>query len=180
MPLNCGRMEVFKEFTLPFVGLKYGKHNFSFVIDNKFFKHFEFTDFNDTELAGKLVLDKKPSFLELHFAVQGKASLSCDVSMEWFDHKIDTEFDLIVKFGISSENDPDEILVIPEGSYQINVAQHFYEMIVLSLPYKRVHPGIKDGTLHSDILNKLKELEPKGKKLNGKKDPRWHKLNDLL
>ena len=53
-------------------------------------------------------------------------------------------------------------------------------MSVLSLPHKRVHPGIKDGTLHSDILNKLKELEPKGKKLNGKKDPRWHKLKDLL
>ena len=52
--------------------------------------------------------------------------------------------------------------------------------MVLSLPLKRVHPGIEDGTLKSEILIKLKELEPKENKLNGKKDPRWNKLKDLL
>ena len=50
-----------KEFTLPFVGLKQGKHNFSFAIDNKVFEHFGFDDFHKTKLEGKLVLDKKPS-----------------------------------------------------------------------------------------------------------------------
>ncbi len=53
-------------------------------------------------------------------------------------------------------------------------------MIVLSLPLKRIHPGIEDGTLKSDILNKLKALEPKEEKLNGQEDPRWNKLKDLL
>ena len=64
------------------------------------------------------------------------------------------EFNLIVKFGTPSENNSDEILVIPEGSYKINVAQNFYEIVVLSLPLKRVHPGIIDGTLKSEILSK--------------------------
>ncbi len=180
MPLNCKVLDVFKEFTIPFVGLKDGKHEFSFKIDNTFFNHFEFTDFNDASLEGKLVLNKKPTFLELHFDVLGSVDLVCDVSTESFEHKVKTEFDLIVKFGIPSENNSDEILVIPDGSYQINVAQNFYEIVVLSLPLKRVHPGIEDGTLKSEILTKLKELEPKENKLNGKKDPRWNKLKDLL
>ena len=171
---------MFKEFTIPFVGLKDGKHEFSFQIDNTFFNHFEFTDFNDASLKGKLVLTKKPTFLELHFDVFGSVDLKCDVSTESFEHSVKTEFDLIVKFGIPSENNSDEILVIPDGSYQINVAQNFYEIVVLSLPLKRVHPGIEDGTLKSEILTKLKELEPKENKLNGKKDPRWNKLKDLL
>ena len=38
-------MDVLKEFTIPFVGLKDGEHEFLFTIDNKFFNHFEFTDF---------------------------------------------------------------------------------------------------------------------------------------
>ncbi len=173
-------MKVLKEYTLPFVGLKDGEHKFSFTIDNTFFAHFEYKDFEEADIEGTLVLDKKPAFLELHFEVLGKVVLSCDVSTEWFDHPIDTQFDLIVKFGTPSENDPDEILVLPEGSYQINVAHHFYEIIVLSLPQKRVHPGIEEGTLKSEILDTLRALEPKEEKLNGQEDPRWNKLKDLL
>ena len=173
-------MEVLKEFTIPFVGLNDGKYEFKFAIDNTFFKHFEFNDFNQASLAARLVLNKKPRFLELHFDVLGKVELPCDVTMEWYDHEVKTSDDIIVKFGFSHENTSDEILVIPEGSYQVNVAQNFYELIVLSLPQKRVHPGIEDGTLESEILNKLKALEPKEEKLNGQKDPRWNKLKDLL
>jgi uncharacterized metal-binding protein YceD (DUF177 family) len=169
-----------KEFTLPFVGLKHGKHNFSFAIDNKLFEHFGFDDFHKTKLEGKLVLDKKPSFLELHFDVKGKVILSCDVSTELFSHTVKSNYDMIVKFGATSETDPDEILIIPEGSYQINVAQYFYEMVVLSIPLKRVHPGIKNGTLKNDILSKLEQLDPQNKKTTINKDPRWEKLESLL
>ena len=173
-------MEVLKEFTIPFVGLKSGKHDFSFTIDNTFFKHFDYTDFNKAYLKATLILEKKPNFLELSFKAIGKAKLQCDVSMEWFDHPIETHLDLIVKFGNVSENQSDQILVISEGTYEINVAQYFYEMIVLSMPQKRVHPGIEDGSLENDIVEKLKELEPKEENLNGSQDPRWNKLKDLL
>ena len=154
-------MEAIKEFTIPFVGLKDGKHHFEFTIDNTFFTHFEFSDFNKAALSGQLILDKKTTFLELHFEVNGPVVLPCDVSTELFDYPIQTEFDLIVKFGEPSNNTTDEILVLSEGSYQVNVAQYFYEMVVLALPQKRVHPGIKDGSLKSEIVDKLKALEPK-------------------
>jgi len=178
--LNCRCMHAIKEFTIPFVGLKEGKHQFEFTIDNTFFMHFEYDDFNEASLEGRLTLDKKSTFMELHFEVNGPVVLPCDVSMELFDYPIDVKFDLIVKFGISPEKPSDEILVLPEGSYQIDVAQYFYEMVVLSLPQKRVHPGIEDGTLQSDIVEKLKALEPKETHLKGSEDPRWNKLKDLL
>ena len=43
---------------ITFCRTKQGKHNFSFAIDNKFFKHFGFDDFHKTKLEGKLVLTK--------------------------------------------------------------------------------------------------------------------------
>jgi len=150
-----------KEFTIPFVGLKEGKHQFEFTIDRTFFAHFEYDDFSQASLQGQLTLDKKSTFLELHFKVSGPVVLPCDVSMELFDYPIEAAFDLIVKFGIPPDKPSDEILVLPEGSYQIDVGQYFYEMVVLSLPQKRVHPGIEDGTLKSEIVEKLKALEPK-------------------
>jgi uncharacterized metal-binding protein YceD (DUF177 family) len=172
-------MEALKEFTIPFVGLKDGKHPFEFAIDNSFFEYFDYTDFGKAQLVGNLVLDKKPRFLELSFDVKGGVKLQCDVSMEEFDYPVDVQFELIVQFG-SVSNTSDEILVLSEGSYQISVEQYFYEMIVLSIPQKRIHPGIKNGSLENDIVKKLKELEPKENNLNGTNDPRWNKLKDLL
>ena len=172
-------MDILKKFNIPFVGLKEGKHNFKYTIDKKFFEHFEFTEFINPSLKSDLVLNKKLTFLEINFKVDGKVTIPCDVSTELFEHKIKSENNLIVKFG-SSDYESDDILVISEGSYQINVAQHIYETIVLSLPLKKIHPGIKNGTLKSDILEKLKALEPKKNNSDGSIDPRWNKLKDLL
>ena len=51
------------------------------------------------------------------------------------------------------------------------------------MPSKRIHPGIKDGTLKSEILDKLEELSPKGIEEEKDKegiDPRWNTLKKLL
>jgi uncharacterized metal-binding protein YceD (DUF177 family) len=57
-------------------------------------------------------------------------------------------------------------------------------MIVLSVPLRRVHPGIKDGSLKTEALTKLKQLAVKEKKEEKKEeeniDPRWDKLKQLL
>ena len=51
----------------------------------------------------------------------------------------------------------------------------------MSVPSKRIHPGVKDGTLKSDILEKLKELSPEGLQKNKEDiDPRWNTLKKLL
>jgi uncharacterized metal-binding protein YceD (DUF177 family) len=53
-------------------------------------------------------------------------------------------------------------------------------MIILSLPIKIIHPGVVDGSLESETLNKLKELESKVQEKSSKIDPRWDKLKDLI
>jgi uncharacterized metal-binding protein YceD (DUF177 family) len=53
-------------------------------------------------------------------------------------------------------------------------------MIVLSLPQKKVHPGIAKGTLKSEVLERLKDFQPQEKLLSNGTDPRWDKLKDLL
>ena len=65
------------------------------------------------------------------------------------------------------------------GASSIDVSNIIFETIVLETPQKRVHPGIEDGSLKSEILDKLEHLKPKEMFLN-KKDPRWDKLKELL
>jgi len=82
-------------------------------------------------------------------------------------------------------NDEDtDILILPHGAYELNIQQYIYELIVLAVPIKRIHPGVKDGTLNSDILKKLEELSPKvdlEKEVKEDEiDPRWNTLKKLL
>ncbi|WP_040253026.1 YceD family protein [Psychroserpens mesophilus] len=177
-------MKPLKDYTIPYVGLKIGKHHFDYQIDKKFFEHFEYDDFNDVDVKTELVFEKKTTLLELHFQVSGSVNVNCDITNEPYNQDINGTFDLVVKFGDEYNDDFEDIVILPHGEYEINVAQYIYELIILSMPAKRIHPGVEDGTLDSDILKKLEELSPKG--LEEKEetsegiDPRWNTLKKLL
>jgi uncharacterized metal-binding protein YceD (DUF177 family) len=176
-------MKALKMFTIQFVGLKEEKHHFEYKIDNTFFQHFEYNEFNKVNVVTNLMLDKKTTFLELFFNVEGSVNVNCDVTNEPYDQPIDGEFKLVVKFGNELNEDNEDILIVPHGEYEINVAQYIYELIILSIPAKRIHPGVEDGSLKSDILNKLEELSLKSETKNIKTeeiDPRWNTLKKLL
>ena len=174
-------MRDLKEFTIPFVGLKLGEHQFDFTIDNTFFEHFEYDEFNGATISLDVLLDKKTTFMEFTLTYKGDVNVNCDVTNESYNESVAGNYHFIVKFGDDYNNDNDEILIIPHGSYEIDLAQPIYEMIVLAIPAKIEHPGIEDGTLESDLLNKLEELQPKERLLpQEESDPRWNKLKDLL
>jgi uncharacterized metal-binding protein YceD (DUF177 family) len=44
---------------------------------------------------------------------------------------------LIVRFGEEFNNDNEELLILPHGEFEIDIAQYIYEMIVLSVPLRR-------------------------------------------
>lgn len=176
-------MKPLKEFTIPFVGLKLGKHHFEYKIEQAFFEYFEYEEFNDVNIDVYLLLDKKSTLLELNFKISGFVNVNCDLTNEPYDQPINNEFDLVVKFGDDYNDELEDILIVPHGSYEINTQQYIYELIVLSVPLKRIHPGVEDGTLDSDILEKLEELSPKlkeEKETEEESDPRWNTLKKLL
>lgn len=174
-------MNIQKDFLIPFVGLKLGKHQFDYQIDKKFFEGFEFDEYNDANIKVELVFDKKSTMLELAFKHKGTVNVPCDLTGEDFDLPIKGKLNLIVRFGDAFDNENEELLILPHGEFQVDVAQYIYEMIVLSVPSKRVHPGVKDGTLKTEAIEKLNELAPKEQhKEEENIDPRWDKLKQLL
>lgn len=174
-------MSLHKEFDIPFSGLKQGKHLFTFKVDNTFFASFGYNEFNTAEIDLQVTLHKMGFMMELHLVGEGTVNLNCDLTSEPFDQAIAATLELVVKFGEVFNDENDEILILPHGEHQLNIAQYAYEMIVLAVPQKRVHPGVLDGTLHSETLDKLEELQPKETKDNTTdNDPRWDALKKLL
>ena len=182
---NFVEMSKTKEFLIPFIGLKLGKHHFEYQISNTFFEIFEYDEFQNSEIKVNLVLEKQSNLLELSFKHKGTVNVPCDLTGEEFDLPIKGKMKLIVRFGEEFNNDNEELLILPFGEFEIDIAQYVYEMIVLSVPQRRVHPGVKDGSLKTEALDKLNELRLKEQKEENKEDeenidPRWDKLKKLL
>jgi uncharacterized metal-binding protein YceD (DUF177 family) len=176
-----------KEYLIPFVGLKLGKHKFEYQINNAFFEIFDYNEFQNSNIKVNVVIEKKSTMLEITFKHVGTINVPCDLTSEDFDMPIKGSMKLIVRFGDAFNNENEELLILPFGEFEIDVSQYIYETIVLSVPLRRVHPGIKDGSLKTEALTKLKELTIKEQKKENKKedkeeniDPRWDKLKQLL
>jgi len=179
------KMKVTNEFLIPFIGLKLGKHQFEYQINKKFFEDFSYDEFESCDIKVNVVLEKKSTMLELQFKHKGTIYVPCDLTSEMFDLPIKGKIKLIVQFGEAFNDDNEELLILPHGEHQVDISQYIYEMIALSIPLKRIHPSVKDGTLKTDALDKLNELQVNAKeqKADAKEeetDPRWDQLKKLL
>ncbi|MDD3721312.1 MAG: DUF177 domain-containing protein [Lutibacter sp.] len=184
-------MKDLKEFDISFIGLKEGIHQFEYTIDKKFFDFFNYDEFYGSNVKVMLSFLKNTTIFELDFAFTGWVEVACDVTTELFHQPIETDIRLIVKFGEEFNDENEELLIIPFSESKFNVAQYIYEAIVLAVPLKRIHPGVIDGSLHSEVLEKLKEFEIKAEDDEGEEeqqeenknreiDPRWNKLKNIL
>jgi len=173
-------MKALKEFIIQFVGLKIGNHHFEYKVEQTFFEHFEYEDFNAVNINVNLELEKKATLLELHFKISGWVNVNCDLTNEPYNQTIENEFDLVVNFGDEYNDEHIDILIVPHGTYEMSIQQYIYELTILAVPIKRVHPGVEDGTLDSEILEKLEELSPGLKDKKEDIDPRWNTLKKLL
>jgi len=169
-----------KTYIIPFVGLKNGEHQFEYEIDSSFFEVYPYDEILGANAQVAVHLNKQVTLLEFEFTVTGTVEVRCDVSNEPYNQTIDSTLALVVKFGDVYNDDHLDIVILPRDSYEIDIAQYIYELIVLALPKKKEHPGIKDGTLKSEIVDKLKEYQPKENSNSISSDPRWDKLKELI
>ncbi|WP_124979284.1 YceD family protein [Nonlabens xiamenensis] len=171
-----------KAFTIAFAGLKQGEHQFKYEIHDEFFENFGYEEFHDASLNVTAVLDKRSTLMDLSLEAQGTVNVNCDLTNEPFDLPVEAQMELVVKFGPEFNDENEDLLVLPHGEFEFNIAQYVYEMIVLSIPQKRIHPGVEDGTLDSDVLDKLDELSvtiPDDQEDKENTDPRWDALKKL-
>lgn len=171
-------MKDLKQFNIHYTGLKDESHLFEYQIDNTFFEAYNFDDFFETNINVALQLEKKSTLLDLSFTAKGTINIACDLSGEPFDQEISASLALIVKFGETFNDENEEVLILPYSEFQLNVAQYIYEMIVLAVPPKKIHPKVIDGSMESDALNRLETLRVQ--KTTEDVDPRWDKLKSLI
>lgn len=154
-----------REFEIAFVGLKPGVHNYSFLIEDKFFEPYQTQDFNNCNTNIKLELDKKSSFMMLKFDVDGIVDGICDRCGNTLSMQLWDEFNMIVKLVEEpevmnhQEEDPD-VFYIGKGETHLHISDWIYEFISLSIPLqKKCGEDEKGNSLcNKEVLKKLNEM----------------------
>ncbi len=166
-------MKGLQEYEVSFSGLKQGKHQFEFPIEQKFFDLFDTEiDFDSYQGKASIELDKHSNFMEAEISTQGKVKLICDYDGEPFETEVENTFPLIIKFGEVFNDEDDEMLILPHEAYQFNVAQYIYENIVLSIPLKHQCEDCQKQHQEEDYIVGEDKYEDEN-------DPRWDELKKL-
>jgi uncharacterized metal-binding protein YceD (DUF177 family) len=128
----------------------------------------------------EVFLDKKVNLLEFDIKLKGDLLVTCDRCLEEFSMPIEFATKLFVKFGETNEEQTDEIIVLSFSEHEFDLKQYLYEYILLSLPYRKVHPNDKKGKslCNKEMLKKLNEYVIRGD--DQTIDPRWDNLKDLF
>ena len=162
------------DYTVQFSGLKIGIHKFEFKVSNKFFDLFEYSEIEKADVNLEVELEKKSMMMIFDFKIHGVVNLICDRCGECFDKQISGEEKLIVRFGDEQYEQTDEIIILPESEYKIDLTHYVYEFINLLLPIKRIHEeGECDQTAINNLNKILHQEEDKPE------DPRWKTLKGL-
>lgn len=166
------------DYMIPYYGLSNGIHEFDFEAGDKFFEHFENADILGGKLEIHLILDKKPGFMELDLDMKGYLRVVCDRCLDDFDFSIRSDQKLFVRFGDISEEQSDNVIVIPREETRLNIAQYIYEFAALSLPVQKLHPEDAAGNTkcNKKMIGKLEQLKSRNE---NEIDPRWEALLKL-
>lgn len=173
-------MDKYRNYDISFSGLKQGKHEFEFCVDQQFFDLFEAEEeFENAKIVSKVLLEKHSTFLDFVISVSGTVDLTCDISNEKFQYPINNEIKFLVKFGEEYDDSNEEIITIPHHYSEFNIAQFIYEAVVLAIPMKKVSPAALENEEFQNLLDKFRPKINEEKADDEDIDPRWEALNKL-
>lgn len=179
-------MKFIRKFDIDIIRLKEGEHAFHFEVDDAFMDHFEKVKevIHHAEVGVDVLLDKRINLIEADFQLQGTVRLTCDRSLEEFNHPVSVSHKIVYKYGQEEKEINDEIFLITKDTQVINVAQLIYEFMLLSIPAKKIHPDYRiddDDVDENDGWIVYEAGEEDDEEDNGKaeQNPFWEALKNF-
>ncbi|MFT2009340.1 YceD family protein [Pontibacter sp. 13R65] len=180
-------MKKLKDYEIGIAKLSNKKHLHEFDMDDSFFDLFGKEIIQGGNLQAKVELDKTETLITLTFNIEGEVKLICDRSLEEFNQPVTLQEVVRMKFGDENKELDDDLFEITPETQHINVAQHLYDYIALSLPMKKLHPRFLEELDEEDDSDILIYSSRQASQQEGEEgddddediDPRWDALKNL-
>jgi len=170
------------DYKIRIAGVEIGTYSYSMICDKAFFELSEISELEDGLLNLQIEMDKSEKMLDLKFHFAGKVVAPCDRCLDPVTIPMDFDEQLIVNLVPEVEEDfenDENIWMVDENIYELDLFHFIYETIRLALPHRIVHPDDENGnsTCNPEVLKKLESLKQTEKPQEI--DERWAALKDL-
>jgi uncharacterized metal-binding protein YceD (DUF177 family) len=117
----------------------------------------------------------------LDFMVSGTVNTVCDRCLSAIEMPVKADYHMIIKFGNPAES-TDEVVFIDAESPNLNVGQHIYDFILLSIPISQRIPDcetMENSPCDTSVLSYLSTLLLSENPEGGKDDSPWDELKKV-
>jgi len=176
---NCCSLKSLRNYSIPFTGLKLGKHQFEYDINDAFFNEFEYSLVKKADLKCRVELEKQETMLILNFDIAGTIDTTCDRCLAQYPQPVNIHEQQIAKFSDDEDiAEDDEIIILTKNDHEINISGLMYEYINVALPFINVCDN-EGNTPYcdKDMLDKLNKLTANNEQ--NEADPRWDALKNI-
>jgi uncharacterized protein len=168
-----------RNYSVPFTGLKLGKHQFDFDITDAFFDEFEYSLVKKANLKCRVDLEKQETMMILNFHINGTVNAACDRCLAQYPQPVDVHEQQIAKFSDEDIGGDEDIITLTKNDHEINIAGLVYEYINVAMPFITVCDDMgKTPWCDNETLESLNKLLTKTED-EEKADPRWDALKKL-
>lgn len=172
-------MKSLRKYSIPFTGLKLGKHQFDFVVDDAFFDEFDYSLVKKANLQCLVELDRQETMLILNFQIKGTVEANCDRCLAQYQQPLDITEQQIAKFSDEEIDEDEEIITLSKNDHEINIAGLIYEYINVAMPFILVCSNEGEtSSCDKEMLEKLNNLSANNEQ-DEHTDPRWDVLKKI-
>ncbi len=163
--------------TIRFSGLKPGRYEYAFVLDDAFFAERKNDEIRGGSVEIKAKMERKEHLLMFNFELQGEVETWCDRCLGEMKVPIEGEEALCVRFSDTEVCDDEDVVVLPEDAYEIDLEQWLYEYVAVRIPLQHMHP---EGECDPNMVCYLTSEEELAARQTEGTDPRWSALKEML
>ena len=145
----CCEMEMSKQYSVAYKGLKNSSFDFVFEVDDTLFAAYESRDIRGGKCSVEVTMFKAEHQLDFDVTITGEVICECDRCLEDCTIPVDYEGHLVVRLSDQQGEYDGDIMWLNPQENEVDLTQYIYESIVLSLPYQRIHP---EGECNPDML----------------------------
>ena len=127
-------MSRLNEFSIPYLGLSDGTHNYTFEIESSFFAQFEKSKVGACKFDMKVEVLKDGRMIVLLMTCSGTFQSSCDRCMSLIDVPLSFADKAIIKVEEKQGQKETEVYYLDPSISHIDLSPYLYEAIHLNLP----------------------------------------------
>ncbi|MCO6460061.1 MAG: DUF177 domain-containing protein [Saprospiraceae bacterium] len=129
-------MAYFDQFTIPIKGLHLGIHEYSFVIDEEFFRRKENTQIESGLFNVEVTLDKHIDLIMLEISFIGSWNTMCDRCTADIPLPVQGHSEYLIKYA-AKESDDGDIIYIMKETTELNLSDLILDSIIIGLPISK-------------------------------------------